>query len=85
MSKTPFEIRLDLLNMAQSILLEKLMNERIRQENDWGLEREKASTMLSKSDFPQDVKLPPYPEVPNIDVAEVISLAQKLNNFVSRE
>ena len=34
MSKTPYELRYDLLAMAQTIITENLMNERIRLEND---------------------------------------------------
>jgi len=81
MAKTPYEIRFDLLAMAQSIITENLMNERIRLENDWSLEREKASIALSQN---KDVVLPPYPIVPQIDVNSVIALAEILNKFVSK-
>jgi hypothetical protein len=80
MTKTPYELRYDLLAMAQNIITENLMNERIRLENDWGLAREKASIALSQN---KDVDMPPYPDVPNIDVNSVIELAKTLNNFVS--
>ena len=80
MNKTPYELRYDLLAMAQNIITENLMNERIRLENDWGLAREKASIALSQN---KDVDMPPYPDVPNIDVNSVIEMAKTLNNFVS--
>ena len=80
MTKTPYELRYDLLAMAQNIITENLMNERIRLENDWGLAREKASIALSQN---KDVDMPPYPDVPNIDVNSVIEMAKTLNNFVS--
>ena len=80
MTKTPYELRYDLLSMAQNIITENLMNERIRLENDWGLAREKASIALSQN---KDVDMPPYPDVPNIDVNSVIEMAKTLNNFVS--
>lgn len=80
MSKTPYELRYDLLAMAQNIITENLMNERIRLENDWSLAREKASIALSQN---KDVDMPPYPDVPNIDVNSVIEMAKTLNNFVS--
>ena len=80
MSKTPYELRFDLLAMAQAIITENLMNERIRLENDWNLEREKASIALSQN---KDVELPPFPDVPRIDVNQVIDMAKTLNNFVS--
>jgi hypothetical protein len=81
MSKTPYEIRFDLLAMAQSIITENLMNERIRLENDWNLEREKASIALSQN---KEVELPPFPNVPIIDPNQIIELAKKLNEFVSK-
>ena len=80
MNKTPYELRYDLLAMAQNIITENLMNERIRLENDWSLAREKASIALSQN---KDVDMPPYPDVPNIDVNSVIEMAKTLNNFVS--
>ena len=80
MNKTPYELRYDLLAMAQNIITENLMNDRIRLENDWGLAREKASIALSQN---KDVDMPPYPDVPNIDVNSVIEMAKTLNNFVS--
>lgn len=80
MSKTPYELRYELLMMAQSIITENLMNERIRLENDWNLEREKASIALSQN---KDAVLPPFPNVPTIDVSQVIEMAKTLNNFVS--
>ena len=80
MTKTPYELRYDLLAMAQNIITENLMNERIRLENDWSLAREKASIALSQN---KDVDMPPYPDVPNIDVNSVIEMAKILNNFVS--
>lgn len=81
MGKTPYELRYELLAMAQNIITENLMNERIRLENDWSLEREKASIALSQN---KDVVLPPYPIVPQIDVDSVIALAEILNKFVSK-
>lgn len=81
MSKTPYELRYELLAMAQAILTENLMNERIRLENDWNLEREKASIAMSQN---KDVSLPPFPNVPMIDSNKIIELAETLNKFVSK-
>ena len=81
MSKTPYELRYELLMLAQNILQEQIMNERIRLENDWNLEREKASIALSQG---KDVDLPPFPAVPNMDADSIIWLAEKLNSFVSK-
>ncbi len=82
MSKNPYEVRLSLLEMAQSILMEQSMNERIRLENDWSLAREKASIQLSTGDTKID--LPPFPEVPKISEDAIIRMAEKLNGFVSK-
>lgn len=76
MSKTPYELRYELLMMAQSIITENLMNERIRLENDWNMECEK----LRKFETPN---YPKFPTVPTIDVNQVIDMAKTLNNFVS--
>lgn len=76
MSKTPYELRYELLMMAQSIITENLMNERIRLENDWNMECEK----LRKFETPS---YPKFPTVPTIDVNRVIEMAKTLNNFVS--
>jgi hypothetical protein len=81
MSKTPYEIRFDLLAMAQSIITENLMNERIRLENDWNLDRERASIALSQN---KEVEMPLFPNVPTIDPNQIIELAKKLNEFVSK-
>ncbi len=81
MSKNPYEIRLELLHIARDFIIEQNMNERIRLENDWGLEREKASIALSQG---QNVDLPPFPNVPNMDAEAIIKLAEKLNGFVSK-
>lgn len=81
MSKTPYELRYDLLAMAQAILTENLVNERIRLENDWGLAREKASIAMSQD---KDIEMPPFPNVPTIDPDKIIELAETLNKFVSK-
>lgn len=82
MSKTPYELRYDLLAMAQNILTEQLMNVRIQLENDWGLEREKASIRLANGET--NVYFPPYPSIPFITEEQIIEMAEKLNRFVSK-
>ena len=81
MSKTPYELRYELLLLAQHILNEEMMGERMRLENDWGLEREKASIALSMN---KEVTLPPYPKMPNLDPQKIIDMAETLNKFVSK-
>ena len=79
-NKTPFELRYDLLSMAKDILTERMMGERLRLENDWMAEKEMAylanSTGGSK-------KVPAFPNMPNLSEDEIISMAAKLNEFVS--
>jgi len=76
MSKTPYEIRLELLSMAQSILTENMFAERNRLENDWQTIREMAIRGNMAS-------VPQFPQLPTISSDDIISLATKLNEFVS--
>jgi hypothetical protein len=82
MSKNPYEVRLSLLEMAQSILMEQTTNERIRLENDWSLGREKASIAISNGE--QNVTLLPFPIIPRVEADDIIRMAEKLNGFVSK-
>ena len=75
MSKTAFEIRLDLLNLAQSILNDKIWNERQRIDNDW--------TVTKDSCARKNKDAPPYPTIPTVNEDDIIALAKKLNEFVS--
>ena len=80
MSKTPYELRYELLMMAQSIITENLMNERIRLENDWNVKRDLVVEAASRG---VAAVVPPFPTIADIDVNRVIELAKTLNNFVS--
>jgi hypothetical protein len=82
-SKTPFEIRSDLLNLAQSILFEQLMAERQRLENDWNTKREIYFTALHNPDVTTPTEVPEFPVLSIITTEEVILEAKKLNDFVS--
>lgn len=82
MSKTPYEIRLELLSMAQSILTENMYAERNRLESDWQLLREMAiEGIRSGNQWTQAV---PFPTLPTISTEDIINLASKLNEFVSK-
>lgn len=81
MTKTPFEIRYDLLAMARDILLERMISERTRLENDWNVERELA--FIAAHDGKSAVKVPSFPKMPDLSEDEIVSLATKLNEFVS--
>jgi hypothetical protein len=65
----PFEIRLQLLKLAQEIENERAMNERIRLENDWHAARSEL----------------PFPKIPTVSVEDVIKAAESLNAFVSKK
>jgi hypothetical protein len=67
----PFEIRLELLKLAQHIENERVMAERIRLENDWHAVRD-------------NMKIP-FPTVPTVLVEDVIKAAEALNAFVSKK
>ena len=80
MNKNPFEIRLELLQIANGILSEKVWAERNRVENDWNTQREMA---MKAYDSGADIDCPPAPIVPVVQEDEIIRLAKKLNEFVS--
>ena len=72
----PFEIRLKLLELAQSILSDEMWAERNRLENDWNVRKE-----LS---FKNDGKdMPACPAMPFVHVDQIIAQAKKLNEFIS--
>jgi hypothetical protein len=75
MSKTPFEIRLDLLNLAQSILNDKNWAERQRIDNDWTVTKDSCEKINKPA--------PAYPIIPNVNEDDIIALAKKMNEFVS--
>ena len=81
MSKTPFEIRLDLLTMAQSVLTENLASERSRIEQDWYAQREFSVIAAQKGNVTPTI--PPFPILPTLSEDEIIRTAKKLNDFVS--
>jgi hypothetical protein len=74
-AKTPFEIRLDLLNLAQSILGDKIWAERSRVERDYDAMKEQCLT--------QNRVVPACPTLPSVAEDDIIALSKKLNEFVS--
>ena len=73
---TPFEIRLELLKMAQGMLSDDYYGKREQISNDWST---KCDTSRNKGEDPPDHPgFPPYPSE-----ADIIAKAQVLNGFVS--
>jgi hypothetical protein len=72
-SKNPFELRLELLHLAQAILNERLWPERNRLENDWNAKKERGGKTFNE----------PYPIVPAPTTQDIIEVAKILNDFVS--
>jgi hypothetical protein len=72
MSKTPYEIRLDLLRLAKENLFEPFTFERMNKEQEFYAKREVDPNT-------------PYPEMPKAPTTEdVIAEAKKLNEFISK-
>lgn len=79
-NKTPFEIRTELLQQAQSIVFEKMMAERMRLENDWSTKRDLWSMLAADKHVTEP---PAFPQMPAVTTEEIIEEARKLNDFVS--
>lgn len=73
---TPFEIRLELLKMAQGLLLEEYHSNKDRLTNEWHVKVESAK--LNGQVIPEH---PAYPTYPTEN--DIITKAQTLNGFVS--
>jgi len=82
-NKTPFELRFDLLSLANGILSDKAFAERQRLENDWNVRRELLMIDAHNQEKVSDIKYEPFPEMPSVNPDEIIELAKKLNDFVS--
>lgn len=82
MSKTPYELRHELLMMAQGILSEQNINERIRIENDWNMKCEQIRFNAERHG--DALIFPDFPKVPQYDARLIIAVANQLNEFVSK-
>lgn len=80
MTKTAYEIRADLLQQAQSILMEQNNAERMRIDNDWNMKYEIARIHSNNG---VDSSITSYPKIPIVTTEEIIEEARKLNDFVS--
>lgn len=81
MSKTPYELRYELLAMAQSILSENLMSERIRLENDWN---NRCDNLKRGAPVGAKIDFPPFPQMPAMEISKITEMADTLNKFVSK-
>lgn len=77
MSKTPFEIRLQLLEMAKDMLATNYHNQTNIILTDWG--NNVAKSLENKDELPAKPVLPNFPSE-----EEIIEKAKKLNAFVSQ-
>lgn len=69
-----YEIRLELLKLAQSIEAERVWGERQRLEQDW-----QASVSASPADHS------PFPTLPTVTHNDIVRVAEELNKFVSNK
>ena len=82
MGKTPYELRYELLMMAQSIANEQALSLRIQIENNWNMQCEAARSFAEKTDTAPSFPL--FPSVPCVTEEDIIKTANKLNEFVSK-
>ena len=75
-NKNPFEIRLELIQIANSILSDQNWAERNRIIDDYNTARE----VVMKNG---EGRMPFAPKVPTVSEDDIIALARKLNEFVS--
>jgi len=71
MSKTPYEVRLELLKLAQGILSDPVYSNRDTMINEWEHRKE-----LDKT-----IPFPTFPKFPTTE--DIIEEAEKLNKFIS--
>lgn len=76
MSKTPFEIRLELLKMAKDMLEADYFSQKDSLFNEWNTRVDSAKT--KGEEIPRHPIIPPFPSA-----SEVIEKAKVLNAFVS--
>lgn len=67
-----YEIRLELLKLAQSIESDRNWSERNRLEQDWTAKKEQN-------------QIEPYPVLPDVKYEDVIKVAEELNKFISKK
>jgi len=79
MSKTPYEIRLDLLKLAKESLFEPVFARREARIQEWHASRE----IYPNETAPRDLQ--PFPTLPDFpSTSEIVAKAEELNRFVSQ-
>jgi len=80
MSKTPYEVRLELLKLANEILTQPVYQQRDAMLQEWHASREC---------YPHETEprnLQPFPRLPDFPTtAEVVSKAAELRSFVDQQ
>ena len=80
MSKTPYEVRLELLRLAKDALTEQAYNKRDMELNAFNKSRE----TFAGEDGPRNPL--PFPEITPFPTTEdIVAEAEKLNKFVSQQ
>lgn len=72
-----YEIRLELLKLAQTIESERIWSERQRLEQDWHAHNEIAKQ--------KDWNIRSFPTLPSVSHSDIIKAAEELNKFVSNK
>lgn len=80
MSRTPYEVRLDLLKLASEILQTPIFQKREALLDEYHSRREVAPEYVHAAWSP--IPFPQLPEFPTTD--QIIAEAEKLNQFVSQ-
>jgi hypothetical protein len=80
-SKTPYEIRAELLSLAQGIVSEQHHVQNDKTQRDWEKECDVCTFLMSTTN--SEVGYPKAPVVTTASVDEVLEAAKKLNEFVT--
>ncbi len=79
MSRTPYEVRLELLKLANEVLTTPIFQRRDALIQEWQASRETYANETGPRD-PQ-----PFPTLPDFpSTSEIVAKAQELNRFVSQ-
>ena len=83
MSKTPYEIRLELLKLAKDSLYDPVFQKRQNLMDEFHSKREVFVGMTGPTEEQLALKFPVMPDFPSTD--DIVAQAEKLNQFVSQQ